>query len=131
MTKRTCVMHLHLWLETEKGIFFGPGRAELLDMIEQYGSLRKAAEELGMSYRAAWGKLKRTEEVLGFKLVDRTRNYKEGYRLTDSGRALREKFGRWIEEVEQDALNKARTMFVCETIEGEARGAKARKGGEG
>jgi len=116
MAKRTCVMHLHLWLETEKGLFFGPGRAELLDLIERFGSLRKAAEELGMSYRAAWGKLKKTEEVLGFKLIDKSGSYKEGYRLTDTGRAMRKKFTQWRREVEEDALEKARDIFSCEVI---------------
>jgi molybdate transport system regulatory protein len=116
MAKRTCVMHLHLWLETEKGLFFGPGRAELLDLIERFGSLRKAAEELGMSYRAAWGKLKKTEEVLGFKLIDKSGSYKEGYRLTDTGRAMRKKFTQWRREVEEDALAKARDIFSCEVI---------------
>ena len=46
---------LNLWLETTEGVLFGMGRAELLDKIEECGSLKKAAEEMGMSYRAAWG----------------------------------------------------------------------------
>jgi molybdate transport system regulatory protein len=119
MAERNCVMHLHLWLETEKGVFFGPGREELLESIERYGSLRKAAVELGMSYRAAWGKIKRTEEVLGLKLIDKAGSYKEGYRLTDTGKAMKEKFSRWRQEVEEDALEKARAIFVCESIKGE------------
>ncbi len=85
MPKNTCIMHLHLWLETDKGLLFGPGRAELLECIERLGSLRKAADDLGMSYRAAWGKIKRTEEALGYKLIDKAGSYKEGYRLTPVG----------------------------------------------
>jgi len=112
-------MHLHLWLETDKGLIFGPGRAELLECIERLGSLRKAAEELGMSYRAAWGKIKATEEALGFKLIDKAGSYKEGYRLTRAGRELNERFGRWRREVEEDALKKARAIFLCKTIESE------------
>jgi len=109
-------MHLHLWLETEKGLFFGPGRAEILDLIERFGSLRKAAEELGMSYRAAWGKIKKTEEVLGFKLIDKAGSYKEGYRLTDTGRAMRKKFTEWRRDVEEYALKEARGIFTCDII---------------
>jgi len=126
MAKRTCVMHLHLWLETEKGLFFGPGRAELLDLIERFGSLRKAAEELGMSYRAAWGKIKKTEEVLGFKLIDKAGSYKEGYRLTDTGRAMRKKFTQWRLEVEEYALSGARDIFTCEVITKEESDARVK-----
>ena len=32
----------------------GPGKIELLETIEQMGSLRQAAQTLGMSYRRAW-----------------------------------------------------------------------------
>ncbi len=32
----------------------GPGKIELLETIEQTGSLRQAAQVLGMSYRRAW-----------------------------------------------------------------------------
>jgi molybdate transport system regulatory protein len=32
----------------------GPGKIELLETIEQTGSLRQAAQTLGMSYRRAW-----------------------------------------------------------------------------
>ena len=46
-------VRMHLWLELGESVYFGMGRAMLLDRIEEYGSLRKAAESLGMSYRAA------------------------------------------------------------------------------
>jgi molybdate transport system regulatory protein len=113
------VMHLRLWLDTGGGLLFGPGRAELLDLIDRFGSLRKAAIELGISYRAAWGKLRKTEKALGYKLVDKGGSYKEGYHLTDAGRLLKDKFDRWHKEVEDDALERARTIFGCENIERE------------
>jgi molybdate transport system regulatory protein len=109
-------VRLRLWIETEEGLFFGTGRTELLDGIERYGSLRKAADELNMSYRAAWGKIKRTEEILGFRLVEKTASRKEGYRLTEAGRELKEKFDRWIKEVKKQAVKKGRAIFGPETI---------------
>jgi molybdate transport system regulatory protein len=111
LTKQGCIMHLHLWLETKEGMFFGPGRAELLERVEYHGSLLKAADDLGMSYRAAWGKIKKTEAVLGCKLIEKTGSYRKGYRLTDYGRMLAEKFRLWYNDVEEDALQKARTVF--------------------
>lgn len=50
---------------------YGDGRQKLLEKIEEMGSIRRAAQDMGMSYRAAWGKIKATEEGLGIKLLDR------------------------------------------------------------
>jgi molybdate transport system regulatory protein len=116
LADRLPVMHLRLWLDTQDGLLFGPGRAELLELIDRYGSLRQAVKELGISYRAAWGKLRKTEKLLGYKLVDKAGSYKEGYRLTPEGRALKEKFDTWYREVENDAIDRARTIFTCDTI---------------
>jgi molybdate transport system regulatory protein len=33
---------------------FGPGKADLLDAIEQHGSISAAGRAMGMSYRRAW-----------------------------------------------------------------------------
>jgi molybdate transport system regulatory protein len=37
-----------------KAIAMGPGKADLLRLIEQTGSISAAAREMGMSYRRAW-----------------------------------------------------------------------------
>ena len=50
----------------------GPGRLELLRTVKELGSLRKASQKLGMSYRWAWGRLNKAEEQLGFPLLVRT-----------------------------------------------------------
>ncbi|MCE5252914.1 MAG: LysR family transcriptional regulator [Actinomycetia bacterium] len=60
-----------LWLDY-RGRAFGDGPARLLDGVEQWGSLRKAAQELGMSYNKAWRILHAAEERLGFPLLDRS-----------------------------------------------------------
>src|SRR5438270_4322725 len=43
-----------LWIECEGERFFGPGRVELLERIEETGSINKAAKQMGMSYKKAW-----------------------------------------------------------------------------
>jgi molybdate transport system regulatory protein len=37
-----------------QGVAFGPGKADLLEAIDQHASLTAAARALGMSYRRAW-----------------------------------------------------------------------------
>ncbi|QLA15497.1 LysR family transcriptional regulator [Desulfolutivibrio sulfoxidireducens] len=110
LTEHMPTVRLHLWLDTDDGLFFGTGRALLLERIEKHGSLKKAAEELGMSYRAAWGKIKQSEKILGFELI--TRNSRRGgYELTDFGRLVRDRFILWFNEVEKTALAKAAEIF--------------------
>ncbi|MBI4798570.1 MAG: LysR family transcriptional regulator, partial [Desulfarculus sp.] len=59
-----------MWLERDGRVLFGQGRQELLAAIVETGSLAGAAQKLGMSYRAAWGRLKASEERLGLALVE-------------------------------------------------------------
>lgn len=103
-------VRLNLWLETEEGMLFGLGRAQLLEQIEKQGSLNKAAKALGMSYRAAWGRLKNTEDVLGDSLVLKTRGRK-GCSLTPLGERVLEDYRQWAQEVENFAVMTARKSF--------------------
>jgi molybdate transport system regulatory protein len=43
-----------LRISFKKSIAMGPGKADLLDAIDQTGSISAAARALGMSYRRAW-----------------------------------------------------------------------------
>jgi molybdate transport system regulatory protein len=42
------------WIDIDGERFFGPGRAELLQLIDETGSISKAAKAMGMSYKKAW-----------------------------------------------------------------------------
>jgi molybdate transport system regulatory protein len=67
-----------------------------------------------MSYRAAWGKIKKTEEVLGVRLIEKKGGNRSGYRLTEEGRLLASAFQQWFQEVETYALKCALNRFPCE-----------------
>jgi molybdate transport system regulatory protein len=43
-----------LWIEGDGQRFFGPGPVELLERIQETGSISKAAKAMGMSYKKAW-----------------------------------------------------------------------------
>lgn len=59
-----------LWLETEDGYVFGKGALELLRAIQKLGTLSAAAESLGMSYRHAWGIIRKIEKRTGQPLLN-------------------------------------------------------------
>lgn len=69
---------IKIWLECGDGVAFAEGRRMLLEAVDRLGSLNAAAKELGMSYRAAWGKIRATEKVLGTKLLNVTTGGKGG-----------------------------------------------------
>ncbi len=59
-----------IWIAAPDGeVVFGLGRMKMLEAIRRTGSIHAAAKELGMSYRAVWGRIKATEERLGEALL--------------------------------------------------------------
>jgi molybdate transport system regulatory protein len=85
-----------LWLSTKniEGVF-GDGKWRLLKAIRAKGSLFAASKELHISYRKAWGDLKKAEESLGISLVDKHRGGHTG------GQTILSEHGkRWIKAYE-------------------------------
>jgi molybdate transport system regulatory protein len=70
--------------------FFGPGGAELLERIDEYGSVRKAAASMDLSYSKAWKIIHRSEEGWQRPLVERTTGGAGGGKsnLTDDARKI-------------------------------------------
>ena len=105
--KKSATLRLRVWIEQEDETYIGIGSTLLLQQIEELGSLRKAAEKLGMSYRRAWGKLKKTEERIGQPLVEKTKGQGQRFNLSPLGRELKDKFLHFYLDVEDYAARKA------------------------
>jgi len=58
--------------------FFGEGPCRLLHLVEETGSLRSAANSIGMAYTKALKLIKTAEKTLGFPLTERTTGGKDG-----------------------------------------------------
>jgi len=71
-------LKLKVWLEREGRFIISDGRARLLREIKQTGSLAKAAKNMRMSYRHAWGVLHRIAQRAGGEVVESTRGGKKG-----------------------------------------------------
>ena len=52
---------LKVWVVFDNHVKFGDGRAELLELIDELGSIKQAVARVGMSYRNAWGYLRDLE----------------------------------------------------------------------
>jgi len=69
-------------------IALGPGRIDLLEFIQQTGSLRADAERMGISYMRAWQLVKYTNRCFNDPVVEVVRGGKHGggAQLTPTGR---------------------------------------------
>lgn len=91
------------WLEKDNKLLIGQGRARLLQLIKEKGSLTKAAEEMNMSYRHAWEIIKKINLRLGEEVVISKRGGVEGGKteLTEIGNELLNDFHFKNEKLEQ------------------------------
>ena len=74
--------------------FFGDGPYRLLKLVEQTGSLRAAAMEMGMAYTKALRLLRQAERAMGVPLTTRETGGKDGggSRLTETGKELTKRY---------------------------------------
>lgn len=82
-------VHYKVWLSDEEGEnLLGDDKWLLLKGIEEHGSLKVAAEKLGISYRKAWGDIQIAERKLGLQLVNKIRGGRDGGNsfLTEEGK---------------------------------------------
>ena len=72
-------IHYKIWLESSTGEgIMGDGKWLMLETIDRKGSLSAAANELGISYRKAWGDIKKAELLLGAELIQKHRGGASG-----------------------------------------------------
>lgn len=83
-----------IWVENKGEVVAGNGKMHLLKIIDELGSIQKAAIKMGLSYRHAWGMIKKMEKRAGFKLVKTAVGGKEGggAKLTPRGREFLQKY---------------------------------------
>jgi molybdate transport system regulatory protein len=92
-----------LWLNGRgcEGVF-GDGKWRLLEHIEARESLRAASAALHISYRKAWGDLKKAQAALGIVLIEQQRGGRCGGRtvLTEQGKRWLDAYGRCRRDIE-------------------------------
>jgi molybdate transport system regulatory protein len=84
----------------------GPGKARLLELVAETGSIRKAAAGMKMSYRKAWLLLKALEETFGAPLLGTSTGGKAGggAKLTPLGILVASRY-RGLEKAAMKAAN--------------------------
>jgi molybdate transport system regulatory protein len=103
-----------IWIEVGGKAVFGLGIYQLLMLVRQTGSLRKAAENLKMSYRAAWGKVRDYETRLGIRLLEQGRHGRIGAHLTDEGIEIVDQFHKILDEMDVVVSDGPMTALISE-----------------
>ena len=99
---------IKFWLETKKGYIFGEGAFRLLSKIQELGTLKGAAEALGMSYRHAWGIIKGIEQKIGKSIIKTHKGGSfggGGAELTEEGILLMDEYLE-VKEALMETVNK-------------------------
>lgn len=114
---------LTIRVDFDSGDSLGPGKVSLLEAVARTGSIRKAAQETGMSFRQAWLLLKAIEEMVGRPVIATLRggSHGGGARLTALGEVVVASYRR----LEKGAAQGAREELLCLAAEVRAPGETA------
>jgi len=85
-------VRFRIWLEKEGKPIISEGKYRLLKEIEKTGSIKEAAQKLGLSYKRAHSQIRVMEERLGEELVERRR--RKGAVLTRTGKEILKEYER-------------------------------------
>ncbi len=79
---------LSIRIDLDGGVRFGPGKARLLQLVAETGSIAAAARAMEMSYARAWRLIDELKAAFGAPLVEAAAGGKAGgsARLTSLGR---------------------------------------------
>ncbi|OFX28648.1 MAG: hypothetical protein A2033_06235 [Bacteroidetes bacterium GWA2_31_9] len=83
-------LNYKIWLSYRDETILDEYLLKLLEAIDKSGSLMTASKELKISYRKAWGDLKKAEKTLGITFTDKVRGGKSGGKsiLTEEGKNI-------------------------------------------
>jgi molybdate transport system regulatory protein len=91
-------IEVSIYITCDGGRAGGRGLVEILKAIRETGSIRLAAEKLGINYRRVWSRVRQAEKILGVKLVEGghggSRLTWEAERIIEAFEAVEEKLRR-------------------------------------
>lgn len=96
-------IRVRCWITINGEKHFGPGPAELLDRIQDSGSISKAAEAMGMSYKKAWDMIEHinAQGSKPYVIARKGGNKGGGTELTDTGKKVLESYRRLKERIDE------------------------------
>jgi molybdate transport system regulatory protein len=109
---------------------FGPGKARLLELVSEKGSIRRAAAAMEMSYRQAWLLLAALEKTFGAPVIMTATGGARGggAKLSELGAAILARY-RDMEKKAQDATGTELSAFARAAGRDVSRKSGGKRGG--
>jgi molybdate transport system regulatory protein len=103
------------WIENSEGeLLFGKGKTEILELIEQEGSISKASEKIGMNYKKAWTHIKILQKNINDVMVQSKQGGGEdaGTTLTPVAREFMDNYRKLQADIENYANERFKELFL-------------------
>ncbi len=104
MTDDTDAPRLRIRILFGEALMLGPGKVDLLERIQQFGSIAAAGRSMSMSYKRAWSLVEEMNRAFKTPLVDPSRGGAKGggASLTEAGEEVLVNY-RKLEEIMAEA----------------------------
>jgi molybdate transport system regulatory protein len=98
-----------VWLHRQQSEFLGGDRINLLEKIDELGSITKAAKDVGISYKTAWDVINMINNLADKPLVDRSAGGKggggtsltaEGQKVINQFKTIQEEHRKFLDNLE-------------------------------
>lgn len=104
------------WIEDDnENLIFGGGKTQILELIDETGSIMEASKKVGMNYKKAWSHIKILQEFIEDELVivNKGRN-SGGTTLTPKAKAIIKNYKQLQEDVKQYSEKRFNELFSHE-----------------
>lgn len=103
-----------IWIEDDyQNLIFGGGKTQVLELIDETGSIKVAAQKVGMNYKKAWSHVKILQENVADELVIVNKGSNGGTTLTPKAKELIESYKLLREEVNAFAQKRFNELFTA------------------
>ncbi len=114
MSDKKVSVKFRIWINSDDLKLLGKGRVELLILIDELGSISKAALTMKMSYRQAWQMVSEMNERANEPFVDKRMGGKSGGGaiLTPAGKRAIDEFSRFETRVYDFILSESKKLSL-------------------
>ncbi len=103
---------IKVWIEDEEGnLLFGDGKTQVLEYIEQTGSIKEASQKVGMNYKKAHNHVKILQENIKDELVIVNKGSGGGTTLTPKAKELIKAYKTLRDDINEYAQKRFEELF--------------------
>jgi molybdate transport repressor ModE-like protein len=107
---------IKVWIEdNENNLIFGGGKTQILEFIDETGSISEASKKVGMNYKKAWTHIKILQEYIDDELVivNKGRN-SGGTKLTPKAKQIMENFRVLQADIKEYSQQRFNELFLTD-----------------